>query len=190
MKQTYTKTFLTLVLFITFFTVSFNFTKAQVAPTATLTRWVVGHVNLMALEFNGVGRELYIEWNGQETFYHNDVDTEYSIIRTTVANRTTAVINLDGSDIVPIEAISRTRCLVYNSNHRYYLVVFAGGEDTLITYGDEQIRITGIHTYQTMRNYAAILEADVGGFTHDCEHLINPEIVELLFTLFVPIVLN
>ena len=90
MRKTYLNTFITILLVIAILACAFNLAKAQVAPTATLTRWVVGSTNLMALEFNGVGRELYVNWNGQETFYHNDTNTEYTIIRTTIANTTTA----------------------------------------------------------------------------------------------------
>ena len=190
MRKTYINTVITILLVIAILVCVFNLAKAQAAPTATLTRWVVGSTNLMALEFNGVGRELYVNWNGQETFYHNDADTEYSIIRTTIANTTTAQINLDGIDIRPIPAISRTRCLVYNSNHRYHIIVFVATEDALITYGDETFRVSGVNMFQIVRNYSAILEADIGGFTFDCEHLINPEIIDLPFVLFVPIILN
>ncbi len=181
------------ILLITLSSIYFNIVRADstVPVNAFLTRYVVGQANVIALEWTGIGRELYVDFNGLETFYHNDTDTEYSIVRTTLANETDALINIDGFDVPILDQLRRTNCLVYNtSNSRYHILVWSGGADGIISYGNEVIHFSGNDTVHLVRNYSSILEVDVDGFTHDCFHLINPDIPELEIVQFVPIVQN
>jgi hypothetical protein len=186
------KTFIRLLITIVFITLFFNIKSAFASNPATLTRYSIGGIQLMVLEWSGIGQQLSLNWRGNHTFYHNDEPTEYSIVRSVEAAYATAAINLDGQDVQIVESVVLPTCLLYNFDNGeevIYRSLVATGGNVAISYGDETFTYgPGQIVFQLDRNFYSILEVSVNGVTQDCDLAVNEELINYDYQLFVPIV--
>lgn len=186
------KTFTKLLIGICIIALLFNIKAAFASNPATLTKYTIAGIELMVLEWTGVGQELSVTWRGEHTFYHNDTPTEYFIVRSVEASGATAAINLDGVDIAITNREESPVCLLYNflsDNEVIYRSLVATGGNVEISYGDETFSYgPGQTVFELERNFYSILEVSVNGISQECVLAINEELINYDYKVFAPII--
>lgn len=164
-------------------------------PPATLTRYTFGDITLMVLEWNGYGSELFVNWRGNEEFYHNDVPQPYSIIRTAEASDSYAALNIDGENVEIWEyQVNNPVCIIYNFKHgnqtiyRIAVTEFTA-EYVRVYYGTEEFVFSPGQYYLQIDRYSeGILEVSVDGDAANCIVAINDDLTNYDYFNYLPVI--